>query len=203
MLRVGITGGIGSGKSVVAHIFETLGIPVYYADKEAKRLMNEDDGLRKQIIAGFGELAYSNGVLNRQWLASAVFNDPDKLLLLNSLVHPATILDSAHWMRMQNTPYVLKEAALIFESDAHRHLDLVIGVSAPEALRISRTIQRDGITKEEVELRMLSQMDEEMKMRLCQYVIINDEEQALLPQVLYIHEELLAISSGKIKVMEN
>ena len=203
MLRIGITGGIGSGKSVVARIFETLGIPVYYADKEAKRLMNEDAGLRKQIIAGFGELAYSNGVLNRQWLASAVFNDPDKLLLLNSLVHPATILDSDQWMRMQNTPYVLKEAALIFESEAHRHLDLVIGVTAPEALRISRTIQRDGITVEEVKLRMLSQMDEEMKMRLCQYVIINDEEQALLPQVLHIHEELVAVSSGKIKAMEN
>ena len=131
MFRVGLTGGIGSGKSTVAHVFEILGIPVYYADKEAKRLMNEDPDIRKQVIAHFGEEAYADNILNRRFLAEIVFKDKEKLRLLNSLVHPVTIAKAEEWMQKHNTPYVIKEAALIFESGSQEGLDFVIGVSAP------------------------------------------------------------------------
>src|SRR6187399_3223326 len=135
MLRVGLTGGLGSGKSTVAKIFETLGVPVYYADDAAKRLMNGDEHLKKRIVENFGKESYSGNLLNRSWLASAVFNNPQKLALLNSLVHPVTIADAEEWMKMQTTHYAIKEAALIFETDAYKHLDYVIGVSAPYTLR--------------------------------------------------------------------
>src|SRR4051812_94809 len=128
ILRVGITGGIGSGKSTVAKVFEVLGIPVYYADEEAKRIMNEDPELREQLIRHFGPETYTDGVLNRKRLAGLVFNNPKQLELLNSLVHPATIRDSDHWMQQQTTPYALKEAALFFESGSASQLDFIIGV---------------------------------------------------------------------------
>ena len=191
MLHIGITGGIGSGKSTVAGIFEALGIPVYYADKEAKKLMSEDEALIQSIKENFGERAYVNGELDRGYLASKVFNDTEKLALLNSLVHPATIAAADKWMKAQNAPYVLKEAALIFESESHQHLDFVIGVSSPEELRIRRTMKRDGISREMVQSRMAQQMNEEEKMRLCKYIIINDEQQLILPQVLQLHERFL------------
>ena len=191
MLHIGITGGIGSGKSTVAGIFEALGIPVYYADKEAKKLMSEDESLRQAITENFGEHAYVNGELDRGYLASKVFNDTEKLALLNSLVHPATIAAADKWMKAQNAPYVLKEAALIFESESHQHLDFVIGVSSPEELRIRRTMKRDGISREMVQSRMAQQMKKKKKMRLCKYIIINDEQQLILPQVLELHEEFM------------
>jgi len=191
MLHIGITGGIGSGKSTVAGIFEALGIPVYYADKEAKKLMSEDEALIQSIKENFGERAYVNGELDRGYLASKVFNDTEKLALLNSLVHPATIAAADKWMKAQNAPYVLKEAALIFESESHQYLDFVIGVSSPEELRIRRTMKRDGISREMVQSRMAQQMNEEEKMRLCKYIIINDEQQLILPQVLELHEEFM------------
>lgn len=193
MIKVGLTGGIGSGKSTVAAIFETLGIPVSYADLEAKRLMNEDAGLRAAIIGQFGAGAYANGELNRKYLAERVFSDPAKLELLNSLVHPATIREGEQWMQgLQNrTPYAIREAALLFETSAAGHLDFIIGVSAPATLRIHRTMQRDHTTREDVLKRMKNQIEEDIKMRLCDAVIRNDERQALLPQVLEIHQQLL------------
>ncbi|MBL7721106.1 MAG: dephospho-CoA kinase, partial [Chitinophagaceae bacterium] len=116
MLKIGLTGGIGSGKSTVAKIFETLGIPVYYADAEAKRLMNSSETLKKVIRQNFGEATYENDQLNRKYLAGIVFNDPEKLELLNALIHPVTINDSEQWMQQQSAPYSIKEAALLFES---------------------------------------------------------------------------------------
>lgn len=196
MLKVGITGGIGSGKSTVAHIFETLGIPVYYADDAAKRLMNEDEGLRQQVQQLFGEAAYSNRQLNRAYLSAQVFNNPDKLAMLNAIVHPATIADAARWMQQQTAPYAIKEAALIFESGAQENLDKVIGVFAPKAVRIKRVMNRDGITREEVMARMNKQINESIKMRLCDYVITNDEQQLLIPQVLAVHKTLLELQQG-------
>ena len=196
MLKVGITGGIGSGKSTVAHIFETLGIPVYYADDAAKRLMNKDEGLRLQVQQLFGDAAYTNGQLNRAYLSAQVFNNPDKLAMLNSLVHPATIADAARWMQQQTAPYAIKEAALIFESGAQENLDKVIGVFAPKAVRIKRVMNRDGITREEVMARMNKQINETIKMRLCDYVITNDEQQLLIPQVLAVHKTLLELQQG-------
>jgi dephospho-CoA kinase len=194
MLKIGITGGIGSGKSTVAKVFEVLGIPVYYADEAAKRLMNEDADLKEKIKATFGENAYREDKLDRKFLSSIVFNSAEKLALLNALVHPATLVDAERWMLKQLTPYALKEAALIFESGAHEHLDYVIGVTAPAPLRIQRTMHRDGITRDAVIARMDKQMDEAIKMKLCDFIIKNDEQEMLLPQVFAIHEKLLALA---------
>lgn len=191
MLRIGLTGGIGSGKSTVAHIFNVLGIPIYDADAAAKRLMAEDELLKKRILNVFGEKAYLKGKLNRKFLSDVVFNDETKIKLLNSLVHPATIKDANEWMKKQNAPYLIKEAALIFESGSDKFLDLVIGVRSPLSLRIERTMKRNHITAEEVRERMKFQMDESKKMALCDFIIENDEKEMLIPQVLHLHEKLL------------
>ena len=197
MLRIGITGGIGSGKTTVAKIFEVLGVPVYYADDAAKRLMNEDESLQQNIIDHFGTSVFENKQLNRSLLASMVFNNPEKLALLNSIVHPVTIDDAEKWMKQLATageeeiPYAVKEAALIFESGAQKKLDYVIGVHAPYKLRLQRAMQRDGLSKEEIEVRMNRQMDETKKMNLCNFIITNDEEQLLIPQVVELHKKLV------------
>ena len=195
MKRVGLTGGIGSGKSTVAHVFEVLGIPVYYADGASKRLMNEDYDLKNKIKKAFGNEAYLNGELNRKYLSDVVFNDSEKIKLLNSLVHPATIEDALHWMQGQTAPYVIKEAALIFESGSNKDLDYVIGVKSPVELSIKRAMARDNINEEQVKSRMDKQMDAESKIRLCDYVIVNDEQQMLIPQVLALHEKLLELAA--------
>ena len=191
MLRIGLTGGIGSGKSTVAHIFEVLNIPVYYADAASKRLMSEDEELKNKIKKAFGEDTYINNELNRKYLSDEVFNDPQKIKLLNSLVHPATIKDALGWMQIQKAPYVIKEAALIFESGSNKDLDYVIGVKSPVDLRIKRAMARDNISEQQVLARMNKQMDEEAKISLCDYVIVNDEEQMVIPQVLVLHEKFL------------
>lgn len=191
MLKVGITGGIGSGKSIVSRVFEVLGIPVYYADTEAKRLMNSDEQLIRQLVLHFGPGAYENGVLNRKYLAAQVFGNTEKLELLNSIVHPVTIADAERWMQEQTTPYAIKEAALIFESGSQEQLDIVIGVYAPEPLRIQRVMHRDNVSREEVKARMSKQINETIKMRLCDYVITNDDQQLVLPQVEQLHKVLL------------
>lgn len=194
MIKVGLTGGIGSGKSTVARIFGVLGIPVYNADDAAKRLMNENEEVKKNMVLHFGKESYTaEGLLNRSYIASQVFNDKEKLALLNSITHPATIADSENWMRKQTTAYAVKEAALLFESGSAGNLDYIIGVYAPAPLRIHRTMQRDGISREEVQQRMNRQIDENMKMKLCDFVVINDEQQLLIPQVVKLHQQLLAL----------
>ena len=195
MLRIGITGGIGSGKSTIAKIFEVLGIPVFYADAEARRIMNEDEELKKNIIKNFGEASYTNGKLNRSYLASIVFNDNHQLDILNSLTHPVTIKNGEEWMLRQITPYAIHEAALIFESGSAKDLDKVIGVYAPPSLRIKRVMDRDGISREEVLKRMNRQVGEDMKMKLCDFVIVNDEQQLVIPQVLELDQQLRKSSS--------
>ena len=193
MLRVGITGGIGSGKSTVSKIFEVLGIPVYYADEASKRLMNENEALKEKLKSIFGDGTYIDGQLNRSYLSAIVFNDPLKLALLNSIVHPATIKDAEDWMKKQTAPYAIKEAALVFESGSQEHLDKVIGVYAPAAVRILRVMERDKVTREEVQSRMNKQIDEDMKMRLCDYVITNNEQELLIPQVIKLHQKFAPI----------
>ncbi|NDF98623.1 MAG: dephospho-CoA kinase [Chitinophagia bacterium] len=194
MLRIGLTGGIGSGKTTVARVFETLGIPVYYADDAAKRLMNNDPGLKKALIDLFGELCYKDGTLNRSYLASLVFQDPQKREQLNQLVHPVTITDANDWLSKQNAVYALREAALLFESGAAEGLDYVIGVSAPTTLRIKRVMQRDQLSEEDVKKRMATQLQDTIKLKLCDFVIINDDRVALLPQVLSLHEKLTQLA---------
>lgn len=191
MIRIGLTGGIGSGKTTVAKIFELLGAPVYYADDAAKRIMNEDEELKKAIQKKFGNDSYKENELNREYLASKVFNDPFQLEVLNSLVHPATIRNAEKWMNAQQFSYTIKEAALIFESGSAEHLDYVIEVYAPVELRIKRTMERNNISREEVVKRMNNQLDEDIKMKLCDFVIQNDEQQLLIPQVIKLHQQFL------------
>jgi len=191
MLRIGLTGGIGSGKSTVAGIFNVLGIPVYSSDDASKRLMNEDKELKEKIMQAFGKESYSNGLLNRKYLATHAFSDRSKIQLLNSLVHPVTIKDATSWMHRQKAPYIIKEAALIFESGSNQYLDKVIGVKSPLYLRIERTMKRNNVTALEVEARIKLQMDEEAKLQLCDYIIENDEKQMLIPQVLSLHEKFI------------
>lgn len=196
MLRIGLTGGIGSGKSTVARMFEVLDIPVYNADQHAKELMEMDPQLKTALLEHFGHEVFQNNHLNRTYLAERVFQNPEQLDLLNSLVHPVTLADARHWIDRQDKPFVLFEAALLFESGAQEFLDLIIGVSAPWNLRLQRTMHRDQMTREQVMARMNRQINEEIKIRLCDVVLHNDEQQALLPQVLSLHAELLKRASS-------
>ena len=190
-LRIGLTGGIGSGKSTVAGIFKVLGIPVFDADAAAKKIMETDPALRQSIIEIFGAETYKDGHLNRKYLSSIVFNDPDQLGMLNSLVHPATIAAADDWAIRQTAPYILKEAAIFFESGSAAGLTYMIGVSAPEDIRVKRVMERDKVPAEEVVKRMERQIQEDVKMRLCDYVIMNDDRQLVIPQVLKLHEQFL------------
>ncbi len=196
ILKVGITGGIGSGKTTVCKIFELLGIPVYYADGQAKQLMVSDPRLVAGVKKLFGPDSYlPNGALNRPFIAEKVFSDDRKLEQLNHLVHPAVAEDGDRWHHAQeNVPYTLKEAALLFESGNHRQLDKLITVFAPEELRIRRVVERDHSSPEEVRARMAKQMPEEEKMKRSDFVVYNDGKHSLIRQVLDIHNALLAIS---------
>ncbi|MFM7672054.1 MAG: dephospho-CoA kinase [Bacteroidota bacterium] len=194
MLRIGLTGGIGSGKSTVARIFQSLGIPVYSSDVEAKRLMREDASIKQAITLSFGEDAYIGESPNAKKLASIVFNDPVALEKLNQIIHPATIADAQKWMANQQAPYVIKESALLFESGATEGLDMIIGVYAPKSLRIQRVMQRESVDQQTVIARMDRQLDEEIKRKLCDEVIVNDEQRSLIDQVLSLHTKLLDLS---------
>lgn len=195
MLRIGLTGGIGSGKTTVSAIFRVMGIPVYYADAAARRIMREDPDIRKRIIEVFGPESYSQDRPNREWLSAHVFRDRASTEKMNAIVHPATISDARRWMERQTGPYAIKEAALIFESGGEGELDMVIGVTAPVELRIQRVMHRDGLTREAVMQRMARQMDENEKMQRCQFVIANDDRTALIPQVLAIHRKLTDLTA--------
>lgn len=196
-IKIGITGGIGSGKTTVARVFEVLGIPVYYADDAARRIMNEDEAVKQQVIKHFGEESYKEGTLNRTYLSSIVFRDKAKLATLNAIVHPATIRNSNAWMKKQTVPYAIREAALIFESGSQGQLDYVIGVSAPVDIRVERAMKRDGLTREQVLERIDRQINEKIKMQLCDFVIVNDGRRPVIPQVLKLHEKLLALAGCK------
>ena len=195
MLKVGVTGGIGAGKSVVCRVFHTLGIPVFNADDTAKQLMETDLALVTAIQSLFGNNIYIDGKLDRKKLAAIVFEQPALLLQLNALVHPATIAYGNQWMAAQTSPYVIKEAAIFFESGSYKEMDIMIGVSAPENIRISRAMRREGMTREKVMQRIASQMDDTEKMSRCDYVIINDGTTAIIPQVLQVHQALLGKSA--------
>jgi dephospho-CoA kinase len=188
MIKVGITGGIGSGKTTVCKIFESLQIPVYYADVSAKELMNHDPALKNKIIHNFGSDIYSNGSLNRRKLADIVFHDKKKLQLLNSLVHPAVENDVNTWMKNQfHAQYAIKEAALIFESGSYARLDKIITVAANLEIRIDRIIKRDKVTREDVLARMKNQWPQEDKISKSDFVIYNNDGDVLITQVMEIH----------------
>lgn len=195
-LRIGITGGIGSGKTTVCEIFELLGIPVFYADAAAKEVMHTDQQLKNEIIDAFGLRSFSDdGILNRKYIADIVFHDLRALEKLNALVHPAVFRAFDNWLvKHKNAPYVLKEAALLFESESYKMCTHSILVKAPEELKISRVMQRDQITEAEVRLRMSRQFSDTEKEVLADFSIINDERQMLIPQVLKLHELFISMN---------
>ena len=192
MVQLGLTGGIGSGKTLVCSILEKFGVPVYYADTEARRLMNTDEELHRNIVDVFGREVYSGNSLNREVLADKVFGDQVMLAKLNALVHPAVRKDYSHWVELQKSaPYVVEEAAILFESGASKFLDTTVLIYAPEMVRILRVMQRDGVDEESVRRRMKHQMDEEEKKKLADQIIYNDEKEMLLPQIVELHNRIL------------
>jgi dephospho-CoA kinase len=195
MLKIGLTGNMGSGKTTVSKVFEILGIPVFYADDAAKKAMTTDNVLTKEIKATFGEEAYfEDGSLNRKHIAGIVFNNDAELKKLNAIVHPATFRAFDEWVKgIKDVPYVLKEAALLFESDSYKMCDYTIMVQAPLETRINRVMKRDSIARDEVESRNAHQFSEEKKTALANYIIKNDDTELVIPQVLELHN--LFISS--------
>lgn len=191
MIKVGLTGNIGSGKSTVTRIFETLGVPVYHADEEAKKFLSEKK-IQLAIKEKFGGTVFSGSTIDRKKLASAVFGDQDAIAFLNSLIHPRVREDLKVWFDHHvQYSYVIQEAAILFESGFYREFDKIITVAAPVELAIQRVMQRDGVGKEEIEKRMHHQWALERKIELSQYVIYNDQDYLVIPQVLAIHNELI------------
>lgn len=189
MLKIGITGGIGSGKSTLCLIFEQFGVPVYYADTQARNLMESNIELREQLIAEFGDVIFSENKLQRPLLASIVFNDEEKLSRLNALVHPFVQKDFDHWALEQNTSYVIKEAALMFESGSNKSLDLVVFVKCPLEERIQRVIQRDNLSREEIMKRIRRQWPDARKEQLSDVLVLNDGSCSMIEQANALHQQ--------------
>jgi dephospho-CoA kinase len=189
---VGVTGGIGCGKSIVCRIFKCLGAAVYYADDRAKWLMNNDPQLREQIIENFGHESFSDGELNRKYLAKHVFSDKEQLDVLNNLVHPIVALDGSHWQEQHSKfRLLIKEAALLYETGSYRQLDHTIVVAADTNLRISRVMSRDPQRSREEVLKIIAkQMPQEEKMAKADFVIYNDEQHSLIDQVYSFLKEI-------------
>ncbi|MFT5262636.1 MAG: dephospho-CoA kinase [Polaribacter sp.] len=192
MLKIGITGGIGSGKTTACKQFAVLGIPTYYADAEAKRLMLQDKTLVDQIKKVFGKEAYlESGALNRKHISAIAFSNKSKLAILNALVHPAVGKDVLRWFSAQkNCPFALQEAALMYESGSYKKLDYIIAVTAPVDIRVARVMKRDGIREKEVLSRINNQMDEQEKVRRADFVIYNDPNHNLMQQVVHIYHQI-------------
>jgi dephospho-CoA kinase len=195
-LKIGITGGIGSGKTTVCKVFELLGTPVFYADAAAKEVMHTDAELMNGIIQAFGVKAFSDeGILNRKYIADLVFNDKKALEMLNALVHPAVFRAFDTWLlKYKDRPYVLKEAALLFESGSYKMCTHSILVKAPEELKIKRVMERDQISESQVRLRMARQFSDQEKEEMADHVILNDEKVLLIPQVLRLHESFISMN---------
>ena len=190
MMVVGLTGGIGSGKSTIAKEFAALGIAVFNSDEQAKALIATDAQVKERIIAAFGEEAYQNGEYNRAYIAQIVFNNPEKLAILNSIVHPALAKHFKQWAKKQTSPYVLKEAAILFESGSYKDCDYIITVTAPEEVRIARVMARDHCTEAQVLARMAQQWSDAQRIALSNAVIENIDLESVKEQVKRIHFQL-------------
>ena len=190
-MNIGITGGIGSGKSSVCKLFKTLGVPVYDADKQAKLLMNTDPELKAALEGYFGSDIYRDGTLDRRKLAEIIFNDQSALEKVNSWVHPVVASDFEQWRMQQSAPYVLEEAAIIFESNITHRFDKVILVTAPDEIRISRVCKRDHVAPDVVLRRMANQWPEKKKIALADYIIYNDNLHLITPQIMKIHKQIM------------
>jgi dephospho-CoA kinase len=190
LLKIGITGGIGSGKSTVCTIFKILGIPVFNADIEARKLYDEPQ-VKEAIMLAFGDNMYPQGVFDKKAMANIVFQSADKLKQLNELLHPLVQIQFNTWLQQQESPYTIKEAALLIEAGSYQQLDELILVTCPMNKRIERVMKRDRVTEDEVLARINKQLSEEDKRTFCQYEIINDDRQLLIPQVLQLHHQLM------------
>lgn len=195
MLKIGITGGIGSGKTTISRIFSALGVPVYNADNRARLVMENNDEVVRKIKTLFGSLSYlDTGKLNPRHLSSSVFNNPQKLEQLNSIVHPAVGKDFSDWLKKVDFPYILKEAALLYEAKSYKELDKIIVVTCPEELRIKRTLERDPYrSREEVKSIIKRQLPEAEKESRADFLIANDEKAMVLPQVLSLHKKFMPV----------
>ncbi|TDS15276.1 dephospho-CoA kinase [Maribacter caenipelagi] len=191
MIVIGLTGGIGSGKSTVAAMFQELGVPVYDSDKRAKFLMNTSEIINKQLVELLGKEAYVKGKLNRSYIAEKVFNDSELLAKLNNIVHPVVRQDFIDWTKNQESCYVIQETALLFENKSQGLYDDVILVTAPKEVRIERVLDRDNSTREQVEARMTNQLDDEIKLELANFIIENTDLERTREKVLQVHASIL------------
>ncbi|MDQ8005159.1 MAG: dephospho-CoA kinase [Pedobacter sp.] len=194
MLKIGITGGIGSGKTTICKVFETLGIPIFYADTVAKQIMTTDQILMDGVRATFGEESYLEGnILNNKHIANIVFNNEKELIKLNALVHPAVFRAFDEWDAKlpKHLPYSIKEAALLFESGSYEMCDKNILVTSPHALKIERVTKRDKVSEEQVLARMGKQFTDKQKLKLADYLIENNESKSIILQVLDLHQQFL------------
>lgn len=196
MMVVGLTGGIGSGKSTIAKAFAALGIAVFNSDEQAKALIATDAQVKKRIIAAFGEEAYHNGEYNRAYIAQIVFNNSEKLAILNGIVHPALAEYFKQWAKAQTSPYVLKEAAILFESGSYKDCDYIITVTAPEEVRIARVMARDHCTETQVRARMAQQWSDAQRIALSNAVIENIDLEKAKKEVKRINNELRMTNDG-------
>jgi dephospho-CoA kinase len=199
MLRIGITGGIGTGKTTVCKMFEKLGVPVYYADDRAKWINNNDTEVITALKSTFGEDIYQNGILNRSKLGEIVFSDKEKLEKLNTIVHPVVFRDAEQWQQEKQKAgfyYTLKEAALLFETGSYKQLDKIIVVSAMENIRIERVMKRDNLSREEVLKRISKQMPQSEKEKAADFIIENSSMEAMETQVLELHEKILNLAKS-------
>ena len=192
MIKVGITGGIGSGKSTVCDIFKMLAVPVYEADFEARWLTNHHPDIIKGVKTLFGEEIYVNGMLDRKEVGAKVFSDKELLAGLNGIIHPVVAHHFEDWLKKhEECPFILKEAAILFESGGHKQVDQVIAVTAPTELRIQRVMYRDGLSEKEVECRISNQMPEEDKVKMADYIIHCNDKDLVIPQVLEVYNKIL------------
>ena len=195
MLKIGLTGGIGTGKSIVAKVFDLLNVPVYVSDIEAKRLMNENTEIKKQLIAEFGSDVYVNHQLNRECLAKQIFADKKALEKVNRIVHPVVRKDFEFWASQQTSVYVVQESAILFDTGLYKNFDKIITVTAEQELRIKRVMERDAVDREQVEARMKNQISEEEKLKKSDFILYNNTE-LLLPQILKIDAEIRKIAQS-------
>tara|TARA_B100001115_G_scaffold183208_2_gene181386 strand:- start:672 stop:1265 length:594 start_codon:yes stop_codon:yes gene_type:complete len=192
---VGLTGGIGSGKTTVARIFQQLKVPIFVADEESKKLLDTNSELQEQLVEWLGPELIKEGKLDRAYMASRIFKDEELLKKVNALIHPAVGRAFQSWYQKQKAPYIIREAAILFESGTHKDCAKIIVVSAPEELRLQRVVKRSGESPEQVKARMAKQWPQEKKEALADYIIHNDHQEMLIPQVLQIHEDLIHIAN--------
>ncbi|MFN3950814.1 MAG: dephospho-CoA kinase [Thermaurantimonas sp.] len=190
-LCVGLTGGMGSGKSTAAVIFKYFGIPVYIADEVAKKLIDTNEEIRKSIIRHFGKKSYTEKGLNRKYISDCVFTDSEKLSLLNSITHPPVKRHFLSWLSAQTAPYAIKEAAILFEAGSYRDCDLIVNILAPEELRVQRVIKRSGLSAQEVESRIAQQWPDYKRAYHSDYNVLNDGKHSLINQIAHIHEDII------------